>query len=216
LINENNKDYLVAFSSFSAPNRNKILVVDIKSKGRKKKFMLSAPIKNKAIKELNIEGSTLINGKLILSNRANNTTKINHLIITRFDLDKGIEHKNIHTIRLRLPQNKMIIGISSITYLQSNDMLIFAATTENTADARSDGEIGNSYIGYIKNISAKLNLSVITIDAFISISKFLKKDSPQKIESVVVEEQINDELIIDLAADNDNGESTLFKLRWKL
>jgi hypothetical protein len=95
-------------------------------------------------------------------------------------------------------------------------MLIFSASTEDTPNAYTDGTIGTSYIGYIKKISKKLNGPVVKTDKFISISKYLSEKSAQKIESMVVEEIIKGKAIVHLAADNDNGESTLFKLRLKL
>jgi len=94
--------------------------------------------------------------------------------------------------------------------------MFFTASTENTPNAYSDGEIGSSYIGYIKNISKKLNNGSVKVTKLISISKYLAEQSAQKIESITVESINGKKVIIHLAADNDNGESTLFKLRLNL
>ena len=212
IIKRNNKDNLVIFSSFSTSNRNKILFIDLSQTDTFKQIETS--LDNPAVQELNIEGAAAINDKLVLSNRANTTHTNNSLIITSLDSD-GID-RNYKTINLILPQTKKIIGISGIAYLKEKDMLIFTASTEDTPNAYTDGTIGTSYIGYIKKISKKLNDSSVKADKLISISKYLSEKSAQKIESMIVEKIERNKAIVHLAADNDNGESTLFKLRLSL
>lgn len=212
IMRRNNKDNLVLFSSFSTDNRNKIIFIDLTGKNDLKQIETS--LDNPAVKELNIEGAAAINDKLLLSNRANTTHTNNSLIITAID-STGI-NKNYRTVTLILPHTKKIIGISGIAYLQEKDMLIFTASTEDTPNAYTDGTIGTSYIGYIKKISKKLSDSSIKADKLISISKYLSEKSAQKIESMIVEKIDGDKAIVHLAADNDNGESTLFKLRLSL
>ncbi len=95
-------------------------------------------------------------------------------------------------------------------------MLLFTASIEDTPDAYQDGVIGDSFIGYISNITSKLNDSAVTPDKLINLSGVLKLKGDNKIESVTAEQATKSELILHLAADNDNGESTLFKIRWKL
>ena len=95
-------------------------------------------------------------------------------------------------------------------------MLIFSASTEDTPNAYTDGTIGTSYIGCIKKISKKLEARDIKANKMISISKYLSEKSAQKIESMIVEEIKGGRTIVHLAADNDNGESTLFKLSLNL
>ena len=211
IIKRNNKDYLVLFSSFSSANRNKIIFLDL---GNNKFEQINDSINNPGIQEVNIEGATSIEEQLVFSNRANTTHQTNSLIITHLD-SNGI-NKNYKIVDIQLPQKKNIIGVSGIAYVKEKDMLIFSASTEDTPNAYTDGTIGTSYIGYIKKISKKLNGPVVKTDKFISISKYLSEKSAQKIESMVVEEIIKGKAIVHLAADNDNGESTLFKLRLKL
>ena len=56
---------------------------------------------------------------------------------------------------------------------------------------------------------------MITADRLIGLSELLGNKSLQKIESIAVESDTNEYMIIHLAADNDDGRSTLFKLQVK-
>ena len=211
IIEVANKDRLVLFSSFSGAKRNKIIFVDLENNNFRQ---VNSHIDTVGIEESNIEGAANVNGKLVLSNRANTTHKNNSLVFTTLD-SNGLG-KNYKIINLILPQKKNIIGISGIAYIKEKDMLIFSASTEDTPNAYTDGTIGTSYIGYIKKISKKLDATDIKADKMISISKYLSEKSAQKIESMIVEEIKRGKAIVHLAADNDNGESTLFKLRLNL
>jgi hypothetical protein len=214
IITLNEKDYLVVFSSFSTSNRNKIIFIDL-SANKSAPKIVEGRIEKIGVEELNIEGATSINGNLVLSNRANTTHKNNSLIISTIDtvMNIGQNHK---IITLVLPETKNIIGISGLYYLQEKDMLLFTASTEDTPNAYTDGTIGASYIGYIKNASKKLDTDVIQVDKLIPVSSYLTEKTAQKIESITVEKIRKRKGIIHLAADNDNGESTLFKLKVKL
>jgi hypothetical protein len=214
IITKNDKNYLVAFSSFSTPVRNKIIFLSLDEPEKSLK-QVETTLEATTVQELNIEGAAYIGHQLILSNRANTTHKNNSLLLTTIDTTSGI-NKNYAAITLYMPGTKKIIGISGISYLKEKNMLLFTASTENTPNAYTDGEIGSSYIGYIKNISKKLAGLSIKADKLISISKYLGEKTAQKIESVTVQEIKGKKAIIQLAADNDNGESTLFKLELKL
>ena len=211
IIEVANKDCMVLFSSFSGAKRNKIIFVNLENNNFRQ---VNSHIDTVGIEESNIEGAANVNGKLVLSNRANTTHKNNSLVFTTLD-SNGLG-KNDKIINLILPQKKNIIGISGIAYIKEKDMLIFSASTEDTPNAYTDGTIGTSYIGYIKKISKKLDATDIKADKMISISKYLSEKSAQKIESMIVEEIKRGKAIVHLAADNDNGESTLFKLRLNL
>jgi hypothetical protein len=50
-------------------------------------------------------------------------------------------------------------------------------------------------------------------DWMINLSSVSEEFKKQKIESVCVEKMANSEAILHLAADNDNGESRLFKMK---
>ena len=213
LVSENGRDYLVAFPSFSTPRRDQILVIDVAS--RETRTIHMPKFKIPGIRDLNIEGTALVQDKLLLSSRANLGHAENFLLVSRFNLQSGFDEKDLRSIPLQLPKQENILGISSISYLESENLLLFTASTENTNNSVGDGSIGDSYIGYIRNISGKLDNNVLTADALINISDILSQ-GPHKIESVVVESQKGKDLIIHLASDNDDGASTLFKLSWRI
>ena len=95
-------------------------------------------------------------------------------------MEKGFEEQNNKVITVRLPRTKAVIGISGITYIKQKDLLVFTASTEDTPNAYTDGKIGGSYIGYIRNISKKLDGNSVKADKLISISKYLKETAAQK------------------------------------
>jgi hypothetical protein len=168
------------------------------------------------IEETNIEGAAFANGRLLLSNRANNTHKTNYLIIIDFDPEDGFKTKDATTIKLELPQANGVVGISGLEYVKEKDLLLFVASTEDTENAVDDGPIGESYLGYLSNISQKLDQKEIKADKLLPFSETINKDKTYKIESVAVESVNGNELLLHLAADNDDGKSTLFKVKWKM
>jgi hypothetical protein len=206
--------YLVCFSSFSTNSRNKIVYISL-DKGKQTKKILDYNYKNQELAELNIEGATAYKGRVLLSNRANTTHKDNNLILTSIS-SQGLNTNNDTIIRINLPKLKKVIGISSISYLQEKDILLFTASTEDTPNAYTDGTIGTSYIGIIKNFSKKIDNGSVKVEKLLPVTKYLKEEAAQKIEALTVEKLDGKNAIIHLAADNDNGESTLFKLRLRL
>jgi hypothetical protein len=115
-----------------------------------------------------------------------------------------------------LPKANGVVGISGLEYVKEKDLLLFVASTENTDNATEDGTIGDSYLGYINNISQKLDQQEIKADTLISFSKAINKEKNYKIESIAVESVNENELLLHLAADNDDGKSTLFKIKWNM
>ena len=65
------------------------------------------------------------------------------------------------------------------------------------------------------NVSTKIAGKSISADRLINLSNLLGNGPLQKIESIAVELDTDEYIIIHLAADNDNGESTLFKMQIK-
>jgi hypothetical protein len=214
IIQENGETFLLAVPSFSTTKRIQFVLLplnDLNNFKKEREKNISRLLKEAGIKEPNIEGTATINNHIILSNRANNSSKINHLLILEID-DYNLEKVKSHNlINILLPSTKNVTGLSGLTYLAEKDMLLFTASTEDTNDSYSDGTIGESYIGYISKASQKLKNKSISPDRMIPLSDILKSGS-QKIESVCIESYKNEKLILHLAADNDNGQSTLFKV----
>ena len=68
----------------------------------------------------------------------------------------------------------------------------------------------------IKSFSKKINDGSVEVEKLIAVTKYFKEKAAQKIEAITVEKMEGKNAVIHLAADNDNGESTLFKLRLRL
>jgi hypothetical protein len=214
-IKRNGEDCLLAISSFSTKKRNKLLFITLEANGKIGK--IDSIIQSFDIPDMhgmNIEGATTMDSTLVLVNRANTSTNANYLLLTRLVHDSLVSG-NLNHIFILLPQAKITQGISGLEYLPQRDILLFTASTEDTPSAYQDGTIGESYLGCILDFSKKINADVIKPDRYIALSGVLGSKL-QKIESIAVEKEKTNELVIHLAADNDNGSSSLFKLRWKL
>ena len=103
-------------------------------------------------------------------------------------------------------------GVSGIAYAHNSDGLVLSISTEDTRNALDDGAIGKSYLWIIKNFSSKRNWKAINPDQVIDLDSLDPKFKGQKIESVCITKETRNFLHLVLAADNDNGSSTLFKL----
>lgn len=216
VLQKEGETFLFLFSSYSGRTRNKIYRIGIAGNAIKRDLKhLSRQPKTGIIKEWNIEGATFAGDKLILSNRANNTNKNNYLLVLNANTKKGFK-KRAKAVQVTMPATQNVVGISGLTYLPTNDLLLLTATTEITDNAYTDGEIGDSFLGYITNFSKKTNGATIAVDALLNLTAVLQQKSAQKIESVAVEAVTGNNALLHLAADNDNGESTLFKIRLTL
>ncbi len=173
-------------------------------------------LKDMDVAEVNIEGSAAIGNLLLMSNRGNKTNPDNLLFVTDTDFFEHQKTAPIRIIKVVLPQQDYPIGISSLSYEPAGDMLFFTASIELTANAYDDGGIGDSYIGYIKSISAKLQNSTITPDALLNLAATDTVFKTQKIESLCFEKVEDNILTAHLVSDNDNGESSLFKVRLQI
>lgn len=155
--------------------------------------------------ELNIEGACFVNGQFVLGNRGHEASRVNHLLIQRKD--------SFHTAKISFSAGSRFVGLSGLEYVAAHDLLLFTASEEETASTTEDGVIGDSYLGVVKNFSKKLSAAKITADALLPLTTFDKRFAGQKIESVCVQEDDGSSLLLHLAADNDKGNSYLFKVR---
>lgn len=155
---------------------------------------------------INLEGSCAFGDTTVFANRANLSTPLNHLVF----VDAG---STIVTKPIKLPMAKIVAGISGLYYMKEKDILLFTASEEETASTTADGAIGESYLGWIGNFSAKVQAKEFVPDRYIKLSKIDKAFTKQKIESVCVEKINGKEMIVHLAADNDDGSSGFFKVK---
>lgn len=212
-LQNNNESYLYAIGSFSTTQRRKILAFplsDLHSFSNLNDSLLFQGLN--ALPEINTEGLAMVRSKLVLANRANTTHKINKLVVMNNVFFRKNTSSQATIIDLVL-NGKNVIGLSGLYYVEENDILLFTASEEDTPSATEDGAIGESYLGWIKDFSKKINQKSVQPDWMINLSHVSKEFKKQKIESVCVEETANGEAILHLAADNDNGESRLFKMK---
>lgn len=215
ILNHNDSAYLLLMGSGSAPKRELAYLIPIQRKDTALPTAIDlqnffAHIKHAGIKEINIEGCASADGLLVLSNRANQSSPLNQLVVTENFLNAT--KFNTHIITLELPGTKDVIGISGLEYNAEEDILFFVASTELTANAYDDGAIGDSYIGWINNFSKQRKQTQIVVDACINLPEIDKRFLHEKIESICVEAWQDNAAIVHLVSDNDNGVSRLFKL----
>ena len=213
LLDKAGKQYLLALGSFSTPNRCQLGWINLET-NRLEKVDTIRLLKTGA-SSINIEGTTMINKLLVLGNRANTAYPTNQLFLIDWTNETDLSQSKLRNIEIRFPKSDQVVGLSDLHYYAPKDWLLFTASTENTANAYSDGIIGDSYIGVIKNISKKLHRQEIMPDSFQNLKEYLGRNKTYKIEALAIESEEAGNLVLHLAADNDNGKSTLFKLRWK-
>lgn len=165
------------------------------------------------IKELNIEGITAYPGGFILANRGNKGYPKNHLVFTRRNFWNRQSQVEISSLLAGSnPDSSYFSGISGLAYAPKNDALVMTVSTEDTRNSMDDGAIGKSYLWIIKNITPKKNWKAVNPGKIIELDALDARFKGQKIESVCILKETPKLLYLLLAADNDNGSSTLFKL----
>jgi hypothetical protein len=221
LIQDNNLPHLLLMGSGSQPPyRSNGYVVNF-ADGSIEEHKLDtfySRIEAEGIKELNIEATTVIQEHIIFGNRANNSSKTNHFIITGQHFWQNQQDAAIQVLPVKFPvsDDKQVLGISGLAYSPKNDWLIFTASSEGTDNAYDDGEIGDSYIGVIENASRKIGRKDMKVNEMINLSTVNKKFKECKIESLCIQSEKNGSLKLHLTADNDTGTTTLFKVRVKI
>ena len=200
--------HLVALGSASTNNRKKILLVPLTAGGT---IDRSNPVvshstsefvdrlTNGGVNVVNIEGATIMRRTLILANRGNRSDPNNYLIITGEDFWSQQKEAAFRIVPIELPGNQnKFLGISELLYVESKDMILFTFTSEGTNNAYDDGVIGGSYIGWMKNVAAKLKQTKLRLDGMINLSDVSNEFKNQKIEGICVESVSDNELITSL------------------
>jgi hypothetical protein len=207
---------MLIFGSGSTELRKKVAQLTINNPGDTLQILDTSPFINRlasAVRIVNIEGAAMVKDMLVLANRANEGNPVNSLVITTTAYVHNPDIATFTLTTIDLPKHKNVIGISGLTYLDSYDVLLFTASTEATDNAYADGTIGDSYIGWIKNISNRIKSATIKPDGFINLSTSKPEFKEEKIESLCVESFEDNTVLLHLVSDNDNGESRLFKVR---
>ena len=215
LFGSRNNLFLVGSGSLS-PYRDSMIVLNVDS-NQKTIYPLSVfhqRLKRAGINEINIEGAASTPWGLILSNRGHNNNRKNHLVFTSndfFEEQQDAEFR-IATIGVNMDSTAAFTGISGLCYSGMSDRLLLTVSTENTESSYQDGEIGKSYLWIVEDISSKRRFMGMNPNQVIDLVKIDKRFIGQKIESVSITHETNKILEVVLVADNDNGETGLFKL----
>jgi uncharacterized protein DUF6929 len=215
VVTFNNKNYLLILGSASAALREKAFLLPLEN-GKPQLSQLTRPafynaallteLSRLGIKEINIEGSTVIKEQFIISNRGNLSNKKNHLLIMNKEFVQKQEKLSLSATELIVDP---FMGVSELCYLPAKDRLLIAFSSEETTNTYDDGVIGDSYVGWVNDISNKLQQPTISVDVLITHPALSK----QKIEGICVEPAQDDHLVIHLVADDDKGHSQLFKMK---
>lgn len=205
---------LMLGSGSSMPYRNAGWLIDPVSK-QKDSLRLDTfyqRLKNNGLEEINIEGVCAIPGNMILSNRGNKTNRKNFLILTKKDFWTNQTDAPVSLIRVGANTDSTVFnGVSGLDYSNTSDRLLLTISTEDTRNSIDDGTIGKSYIWIVENISAKKRWKAINPDKIIDLEEIDHRFKGQKIESVCILAETDNSFTLLLAADNDNGSSTLFR-----
>lgn len=219
IIQVNKIPFLLILGSGSIEaTRNKGMLINLTSKAIEEidLSIFYNRLKQSGFEELNIEAVALMGDKLILSNRANKLRPNNRIIVTSDDFWKKQHTADIFNIKIEWEQKtENFMALSGLTYSYQNDWLIFTASTEDTNNAIDDGLIGDSYLGVIENISRKIGRSRLKLNSLFNLTKLDKAFKGHKIESVCIQADKEHRLKLHLVADNDKGDSHLFKVRLK-
>jgi hypothetical protein len=165
------------------------------------------------IKEINIEGSCAIPGGYLLSNRGHLGYRRNYLLLTDATFWTKQESASISTVLIGgNADTSSFNGVSGLAYAAKSDRLVMSVSTEATTSVYEDGVIGKSYLWIVKNISSKKRWKSLNADQVIDLEDIDPVFKGQKIESVCVMKETRHFLHLVLAADNDDGSSTLFKV----
>ena len=212
-----NADNLFLFGSGSvSPYRNFAWKLNLNTRGYDSIYLepLYLKAKNLGIGEINIEGACFASGKLLLVNRGNKGYPHNHLIITdeKF-LDKDSSFQ-VFIIPFAIQKDTASFkGVSGLCYAKESDQLIITVSTEDTRTSHDDGAIGKSYLWIIDNISTKITNRALGTKRVIDLEYIDSRFKGQKIEAATVIKETDKLIYLALVADNDDGGSTVFKMR---
>jgi hypothetical protein len=225
IIQDNDTTYLLILGSAATKTRKQALLMpiindrpDIKQLSKPDFYndAFQTELKMIGIKEINIEGSSVIGDHFVISNRGNLANPRNHIIFINKDFVLTQNQLSMFAMQLELPTVKNFAGVSELCYFPLKDILFLTLSSEATSSAYDDGVIGDSYIAWIKNFSQKIRQPVVEPDELFNLHTVHKTFVQQKIEGICVELIQDNELVMHLIADDDKGHSKMFKIRLAL
>jgi hypothetical protein len=218
LLRDKKELSVLLFSSGSSSLRNKMLFIDPNSfqKDSIRLDTLYERLKLYGLDEINIEGACTTPGYIILANRGHKAWPKNHLVFLRNGFWKNQTQTQIITIRIGANADTSVFnGVSGLAYAAKGDRLLLTVSTEDTRSAYEDGAIGKSYLWIVDNISTKRGWRAINPNKVIDLETIDQRFKGHKIESVCVTKEDKNFIHLVLAADDDKGSSTLFRMLLK-
>lgn len=171
-------------------------------------------LRNAGITKLNIEGLTQIPGWMVLGTRGHKSFPKNYLIFAENKFWLNQANSRFHLVRMggNLPPFSFR-GLSGLDYSYRSDILLATASTEDTRSAEANGKIGKSFLWRINDLNKKVQYSGINPNVIYDLAETDARFSGAKIESVTVIKDAKNYLECWLAAENDDGKTTLFRIR---
>lgn len=214
ILNVDGDKCLLALGSAATKERETGVLLTLRD--NKLRYISSASFikRLQQIPEINIEGATVAGAHLILANRGNESHPFNYLITTTPDFLEQQEDAPISISKLVIPFSLPgFTGISELCYVEQEDVLLVVLSSEATGNAYDDGVIGDSYIGWIKDISHKLNSGDVLLDGITNLSDADPAFKGEKLEGACLSAVTNEGWYLHLVADNDQGASKLFHIK---
>jgi len=216
ILDKSGQQHLLALGSAATKERETAILFNLPPDKHKPHQISYTPFINrlKALPEINIEGAAVTGKYFILSNRGNETNPINHFIITTPDFLEQQETAPINIVKLTTPAViQGFAGVSELCYAEKEDILFITLSSEATGNAYDDGAIGDSYLGWIYDISKKITDPEISLDGVVNLSESDPAFKGEKVEGVCISGRSDNGWILDLVADNDKGASRLFRVK---
>lgn len=194
-------EQLWIFGSGSAAGRHRLVQVDLQSKTLHT-HSLQALYHQIEVQgwEVNIEGATAMDNGYLLANRGHLGQPENQLIRVQSEKIVGIQ-----TLVLPTP---IFAGLSSLEYERETDRLWFTATTELTGSVYEDGQIGDSYLGWIEAFSQTSAIPHLQPSFLVNLNEWDPRFAGHKIEGLAL---APDQIY--LGSDNDGLPPALFVLK---
>jgi hypothetical protein len=170
-------------------------------------------LRQQGIKDLNIEAVAALPGGIVIASRGNRSFPRNFLVFTSQDFFEKQDSAAIKVVRVGTNTDTSLFnGVSGLDYAAGADKLILTISSENTFNSYEDGSIGKSYLWVINDITNRKRVSHINPDLIIDLDQMDERFKGHKIESVSVIKETRQALHLVLTADDDNGQTLLFKL----
>ena len=170
-------------------------------------------VTKEGIPNLNIEGAAAIPGGILLSSRGNKRFPKNYLLYTGPTFFQPKDSSDFKLIKVGTNTDTAFFsGISGLEYASKSDKLLLTVSTENTYDSYNDGSIGKSYLWIIDDITNRKRFSNLNPDKILDLEELDSRFKGHKIESVCIVRESKKNMELIFAADNDQGETWLFRV----